>query len=466
MESLSGLDAAFWAAETDTMPLNVGGILVFDRGVLSAVESYDRILRLLSARIHLLPYFRKKVVNAPFGLVQPYWVDDPSFSLSNHVHLAFSNEEVSSDQVFDFAGSVLPRRFDRSRPLWDLFVIPRVQGNRFALIATLHHALTDGVSGMEALSSLFDLSGEFDLQAQPKPHIPHEPPSQIEVAAKTLFGLTEHALTTLASGASALKVLPNVLSESLKGERVNRAANVLVVSRRTGTSGAISSHRRVISGDVELEKLSGIAAKHGVKVNDVLIALCHEALVAYLKSHNFQLPEDLVAMVPVSIHDEAGDIESKNKVSAMFLRVPTVFRGSDDLLASVHGITDRAKTVHSEIGSFFFYNVAEIVPPVVLQTVFRFAADAELFDLVPPLFNYVVSNVPGPDVDLFLAGCRLENVIPMAPVADGSGITFAFVSYRRIVNLGLVVDPELYPDAEDIVQGIDRFLDELLELGE
>ena len=448
------------------MPLNVGGILLFDRGDLSPVDSYDRILRLLSARIHLFPHFRKKVVDAPFGLVQPYWVDDLSFSVSNHIHLAHSNEEVDLAQVLDFGSTVLPKRFDRSRPLWDLFLVPRVQGNRLAIIALMHHAMADGISGMEALASLFDLSQEFDLQALPKPHNPQEPPSQIEVAAKTLFDLTEHALTALAGGVSVVKGLPDIVSGVLKGDYSNRAADMVVVPKRTGTSGATSTRRRVVASGIDLKSLSIIAARHSVKVNDVLVAVCHAALVAYLKEQDFEVPESLVAMVPVSIHNQAGAKESKNKVSAMFLRIPTAFRGAEDLLVSVHGITDNAKTAHSEIGSFFFYDAAEVIPPFLLQTVFRIAADTELFDLVPPMFNYVVSNVPGPDVDLFLAGCRLENVIPMAPVADGSGITFAFVSYRKTVNLGLVLDPKLYPDGERILREFDRILAELLELGE
>ncbi len=448
------------------MPLNVGGILLFDRGDLSAVESYDRILRLLSARIHLLPHFRKKVVDAPFGLVQPYWVDDPSFAVSNHVHLAHPNEEVDLAQVLDFGSSVLPKRFQRSRPLWDLFIVPRVQGNRFAIIAIMHHAMTDGISGMEAMASLFDLSEDFDLQILPKPYNPEEPPSQIEVAAKTLFGLTEHALTALAGGVSVAKALPDVFSGALKGQYPNRAAQMVVVPKRSGTSGATSTSRRVIASDIDLKTLSKIAATRKVKVNDVLVAACHASLVAYLKGRDFEVPESLVAMVPVSIHNQAGEIESKNKVSAMFLRIPTAFYAAEDLLVSVHGITDSAKMAHSEIGSFFFYDAAEVVPPFLLQAVFRIAADTELFDLVPPLFNYVVSNVPGPSVDLFLAGCRLENVIPMAPVADGSGITFAFVSYRKIVNLGLVLDPKLYPDGESIIREFDRIMAELLELGE
>ncbi|NNN19900.1 MAG: DUF1298 domain-containing protein [Acidimicrobiaceae bacterium] len=188
--------------------------------------------------------------------------------------------------------------------------------------------------------------------------------------------------------------------------------------------------------------------------------------MTYLKSHDLALPENLVAMVPVSIHEKAGGIDSKNKVSALFLRIPTAFNGPGELLGLVHEIIDRAKAVHSDLGSLFFYNAAEVIPPVFLQTVFRLATRSEIFDLVPPVFNYVVSNVPGPDIDLFLAGSRLEKVIPMAPIADGSGITFAFVSYRKVVHLGLVADPKLFPNGAQFVKLIDEFLTALLKLGD
>ncbi|NNN19899.1 MAG: hypothetical protein HKL84_08625 [Acidimicrobiaceae bacterium] len=264
MESLSGLDAAFLAAETDTMPLNVGGILVFERGTLSEVESYDRILRVFASRIHLLPHFRKKVVNAPFGLVQPYWVDDPSFSLSNHIHLVYPSEEVALNQVLEFAGLILAERFDRARPLWDLFVLPRVEGGRFVLIAKLHHAIIDGISGMEALESLFDLSQESDLATHPVAHIPESPPSRIEVAAMTLFGLTDHTLMALSGGASALKKLPDTFAESFSGHNFNQAEEMRVRTSRTGASGSISSAREVVAHEMDLKKLSVIAKRHGV----------------------------------------------------------------------------------------------------------------------------------------------------------------------------------------------------------
>jgi len=194
------------------MPLNVGGILVFDKGKHSEIESYDGILRVFSARIHKLPHFRKRVVNAPLGLVQPYWIDDPSFSLSNHIHLAFPNDEVEMDQVLAYASSLMAGRLDRSRPLWDLFVIPRVREIGLVIVARLHHALADGITGMEVLASVFDLTEEFDHEAQPVAHTPEGPPSQLEVGAKTLVGVAERARSLIATGASTLKDLYNLLS--------------------------------------------------------------------------------------------------------------------------------------------------------------------------------------------------------------------------------------------------------------
>lgn len=443
------------------MPLNVGGILVFDRGAQSEIESYDGILRVFSARIHKLPHFRKKAVNAPLGLVQPYWIDDLSFSLNNHIHLAFPNDEVDLDQVLDFASSLMSERLDRSRPLWDLFVIPRVHKNRLVIVARLHHALTDGITGMEALAAVFDLTEEFDRDGQPAAHVPEGPPSQLEVGVRTLFGVADHVRSLISTGVTTLKDLPNALVDSDGEATLKLAGNMMFVPKRTGASGSISSERRILSKDIDIKRVSKIAKANGAKVNDVLITICHGALVEYLKSHGLSLPDALIAMVPVSVHGQSANRESKNKVSALFLTIPTGFEGWRELLSAVHEITDRAKAIHSGIGSMFFSNVADALPPVVVGGLFHAATGSEIFNFVPPVFNYMVSNVPGPDVDLFLAGNRLERVIPLAPVADGSGITFAFVSYRDVISLGLVTEPSLYPDIEEFDSSIDRILDGL-----
>lgn len=462
MESLRGLDAAFLAAETNTMPLNVGGILVFDRGRLSELESYDRILRLFAARIHLFPHFRKKVVSAPLGLVQPYWVDDDAFSLSNHIQLALSDEEVDMKAVLEFASQVIPQHLDRSKPLWMLYVIPRVKENRIVLIAKLHHAITDGISGMEALASMFDLNDDFDRNLKAAPYIPAPPPSQLEVAAKTFLDLGEHFVSAISAGIGTAKDLPNALVRAASEERINFANELVFKPRRSGSTGAISSTRRIISKSMDLEDISKVAKTGGVKVNDVLIALSHATLVSYLSQVDAPLPESLIAMIPVSIHGDSSDVQSKNKVSALFLSIPTAVEDIKELLSVVHEISDRAKSVHSAIGSTFFYNLAEMIPPVLLETAFRTATGSSMFNVAPPPFNYVVSNVPGPDVELYLAGNRLERVIPFAPVADGSGITFAYLSYRNSISLGLVVDPSLFPRSDDLSDILDKTVDALI----
>ncbi len=444
------------------MPLNVGAVLVFDKGGLSEIESYDRIMRLVVARIHKLPHFRKKIVNAPLGLVQPYWVEDLTFSVSSHVHLAFPNREVNLDQVLEYGATILPARFDRSRPLWDLFVIPRVEGNRLVVIAKLHHAIIDGVSGMQALASMFDLNEEFDSEIQPVAHTQEVGPSQFEVTTRTMLGLADHVLSALSIGVSTAKEIPAVLTNVPSETVLKLASDMIPVPRRTGATSSISAIRKIVSHRFRLSDVKEIAGRNGVKVNDVLLTLSQGALVGYLKAHELDLPEHLVGMVPVSVHEESGDVASKNKVSALFLTIPTTFENSRDLLSRVHAITDRAKAIHSGIGPMFFYNLAQVIPPVVLEALFRTAARSELFNVAPPLFNYVVSNVPGPNFDLFMAGNRLERMIPLAPVADGSGITFAYLSYKGMIDLGLTVDPNLYAFAEEFPVRVDEILTELL----
>lgn len=465
MERLSGLDTGFLYAETETMHLAVGAILFFDRGSLSPLQSYDRILRLLSARIHLLPHFRKKVVDAPFGLVKPYWMDDLSFSLANHVRLCFENEVVNREAVIDFAAKVIAAPLNRSRPLWELSIIPSVGQNNFAIVAKIHHALTDGISGVEALASLFDLTDEFDVEAIPDSYLPSPNPDPTELLGDTLFGLVGNFVKTAAGGVSAARWISQMFASSADQRNSKLIKDLIVVAPRIGTTGSISPSRRLLVESIPLSLVKAVARNLSVKVNDVLVTLCHASLVGYLEEHFPGLPKDLVVLLPVSVRTDLPETASKNRLSALLVGLPTGYETFADLLMEIHKRIEEAKSIHSDLGPTVLYDIAEVIPPVFVSQIFKLVEKSKVFGAIPPPFNYVVSNVPGPNFDLYLAGSRLDEVVPIAPISDGSGLTFAFLSYREGLSLGVLLDPVLFPEGESLMKHFHAAVESIQSIG-
>jgi len=461
MEQLSGLDAAFLYLETPSLHMHVSMAALFDPTTVPGGYSFEKLRDLVSSRLELAPIFRRRLVEVPFRLGHPYWVDDPSFDIDYHIRQCAVPAPGSIDELAQFVGDVCSRQLDRTKPLWEMYIVEGLEGGRVAMVTKIHHCTIDGVSGSELLAQLFDLvpdPPQRDDGAAPSPADTHLP-SELQLVARSLatrvtrpIGITKLAWRT---GKAFMDV------RRVRSEGPGRAALPLTAPR-TSLNTAITAHRRVAFSSISLEDAKRIKRQCHTTVNDVVLAVCTGALRRYLRERD-ELPDaPLVATVPVSVAPRLGNRRGANKVSAMFVALPTQIEDPLERLSTIREGTKGAKKEHNALGADVLLDWVEHATPNVFSTAARAYTRLKLADRHRPIHSLVISNVPGPGFPLYLAGAELVAGFPLGPVMDGAGLNITVMSYRDVLNWGLMACAETVPQVAELARFVPDALDELL----
>jgi diacylglycerol O-acyltransferase len=465
MRQLTPLDAQFLAVETSRTYGHVGGLAVYDPSTAPGGRlGIPELCELVSERLHLLPPFRWRLAQVPLGLDLPYWVEDEDFDLDFHIRESAVPPPGEDRQLAETVARIFARPLDRSRPLWELYLIHGLGGGRVALMTKVHHSVVDGVSGNEILSALLDPSPEGrEIDPPPDDGAPRRPPGELEMLGRGVAGLARMPLRALRSAPAAIPNLtdlpganafPGVPTLSRALTSVRRALGgpqdpgILEITTarppRTCFNGPISAHRSFAFGSVSLDTVKAIKNEAGVKVNDVVVAVCAGAVREFLLERD-ELPDDpLVAMVPVSVRgeDELGTFG--NRISMMIVPIPTDVADPRERLRRAHELLRSAKEHHAALPADLLTDASSFIPPAVAALAARTTVGF-LSRTRPPL-NLVVSNVPGPRSPLFIAGARLEAHYPVSAVVDGVGLNMTVMSYLDRVDFGFVADRDQIPD--------------------
>jgi diacylglycerol O-acyltransferase len=478
MRQLTPLDAQFLGVETARTFGHVSSFAVYDPSTApgGTLELKD-ICRLVGDRLHLLPPFRWRLVEVPFGIDLPYWAEDPDFNLDFHIRESAVPAPGDERQVAETIARIFARPLDRSRPLWELYLIRGLPDGRVGLLTKVHHAVVDGVSGNEILSVLLDPSPE-GRELPPRPELTGERiPSDLEMLGRGLLGLPRQPLRALRSlpttlpaltevpGANAFPLVPR-LSKGLSMVRELAGApagpEVLEVATarppRTSFNGRISAHRRFAYGDLSLSRVKALKGELDVTVNDVVVALCASSLREWLLERG-ELPRaPLVAMVPVSVRKDDEKGEFGNRISAMIVPIPTNVADPLKRLKRTHDLLKAAKLSFAALPASLLTDAAAFIPPAVAARAARMTV--ELLGRTRPPLNLVISNVPGPRNPLFLAGAKLESLVPVSVVIDGVGLNMTVMSYRDRMDFGIVSDRDQIDDVWPLLRGAGRALEE------
>jgi diacylglycerol O-acyltransferase / wax synthase len=456
MQQLTGLDAAFLALETANSTGHVGGVCILDPKDAPAPLTLARLTAVLGDRLPLVPVLRRKLLNVPLGLDQPYWVDDPNFDIEYHIREIALPRPGNEAQLTEQVSRLHARPLDRSRPLWEIYLITGLARRRAAVYTKIHHSAIDGASGAELLTILLDLTPDGREIPPTKAFDPVRPLGPVALTALAAARLAWRPVQTVRFTNELVRVLPTLapaLGNLVGGMLGLNRGDGEVIATTPGRAPAtpfnrpITAHRRLALRSVDLDTVKAVKNAFGVSVNDVVMAMCAGALRRWLADHS-ALPEvPLIAMIPVSVRDPASKAAMGNKVSAMLATLPTNVADPAERVAIVHAATQVAKAQQAVIPQGLVDQVSDFSPPALTARAARVVFATGLLHRLPP-FNLCISNVPGPNVPVYLCGARLLAHYPVSVITDGQGLNITLVGYLGRLHFGLVSCRELVPDID------------------
>jgi diacylglycerol O-acyltransferase / wax synthase len=487
MRQLSSLDAQFLNVENPTTAGHVGSLVLVDPSTAPDGKwGLDQVRDVLESRVHLAEPLRQRLVPVPFGLSRPYWVDDPHFDLEFHVRELALPSPGTSEQLGEQVARIHARQLDRSRPLWEAYVITGLEDGRAALYTKIHHAAIDGVSGAEILETLMDLTPEPREVEADEPFTPRPMPTTVDLLRRGLTSMATDPVELVRTVPRSLRYLdelpgatnvPGVrlLSEAagtlgrLVGQSSERPAGLdrrTLRAPRTPLNGPITAHRRFAFGSTSLADVKRVKDHYGMTVNDVVMTLVAAALRRWLLDHDALPSEPLVAAVPVSVRtDDAGAASpggTGNVVSVMVAALPTHL---GDPVARAEAMRDAmadAKRHFDAVPASLLQDLSRAIPTALSGLAARALFKMATLPGVP--FNLFVSNVPGPQLPLYVAGGRVEGIYPVSAVTDVTGgLNITLFSYDGRLDFGLIACREMVPDVWRLETYLEEALAELLE---
>lgn len=461
MERLSGLDASFLYLETPDGHMHVAMVGIYDVSTMPGGYSFEELKRHIEQRLHIVPPFTRRLVEVPFQLHHPVWVEDPHFDLDYHVRRVTAPAPGGRRELAAVAGQIASVPLDRSRPLWEAWVVEGLKQDRVGFIVKVHHAAIDGSSGAEIMTALYDLSPE-PVEITPVAPQVERIPSELELlsyAAVSKLRRVRDVIPLVGRTAGSV----TALARSIMNTEAKHGG-VPLTAPRTPFNQSIGPNRSVSFARVPLDEMKAIKDALGVKVNDVILGLVSGTLRNYLLNLGALPDEPLLAVCPVSVRVEAERGETGNRVSAMFAQLGTHIEDPRERLDHICRSTEGAKSDHSAIGARTLTDWAEWAAPKTFGLASRLYSSMNLANQHRPIHNLVISNVPGPPFPLYLAGAQLVAAYPMGPIMDGAGLNVTVLSYRDHIDIGFMADADLVPDIWDVAESVKDAFEELKQL--
>ncbi|WP_405136887.1 WS/DGAT/MGAT family O-acyltransferase [Nocardia sp. NBC_01388] len=461
MERLTGLDASFLYLETDTQLLHVCALLILDPTADGGEFDYDSFKAELGRRLYLIPAMTRRLHNVPFNLDHPVWVQDSHFDLDYHVRRVGLPAPGGRRGLAEITADIAGRPLDRTRPLWEMWVVEGFPDHKVAVISKYHHAIVDGITGTNMMMHLCDLEPGVTYSPPAETPAAEAEPNDLVLAAEGLakfpgklgmFGMVPQTVGILTG-----------LVQRRRGSGETRGMALPFTAPRTPFNHAITRHRSISFVQSDLADIKEIKSAFGVKVNDVVLAVVGGALRSYLELHD-ELPEtSLIASVPVSVHETSRHEAGTNKVSTIFARLYTDLADPMERLQAIAADNRGAKEEHDLIGADFLQDWAKYAPPNTFQLAARAYSSLKLASHHPVVHNLVVSNVPGPNFPMYFLGVRVSSMYPFGPVFHGAGLTATVISNNGNLDFGFIAAKELVPDVEKIADAVPEVIAELLK---
>lgn len=456
-ERLSAIDGSFLRVENPSAHMHVAWSATFLVAAGESRPTLTRLRRHIAGRLERVPRFRCRLAWPPPGMGEPFWVDDPDFDVTNHVLSLGTLGVELDDQRFELlCDSVLSAPLDRGRPLWEIRLAPRLSGGRCGLVVKIHHALVDGRSAVEVAQLLFDVepNGVAEL---PVPWEAPPAPGATRLAARVVALGAEESLRA-ARGAARMAVEPRASASRIAGT-LRRAAlaageDLLRPAPASALNARIGPRRALVRHVVDLQDVRDVKRAAGSTVNDVCLALAAGALRAAALSRG-EVPRPLKAMVPVNVRPDDQARALGNRISFAFVALPLDLASGRSRLARIRRSTEAFKRDGRPQGAGTVLSALGLLPDPLRGVAARAVAS-------PRLFNLTISNVPGPDIPLYMLGAELVEAHPVVPIAQGHALSIGIFSYLERLHFGFYADPHAFPEVSELPAAFDTALQELL----
>jgi WS/DGAT/MGAT family acyltransferase len=467
MIPVSSLDAGMLYVETEEMLMHTMGVLLVEPPDDVETSAMELVRDALEARLHLIPPFRRKLVQGPLKIGDPYWLEDPDFDLDKHVSHHVLPPPGGRRELDALIGELASGCLPRDKPLWELAVIEGLEDGKIAIVTKVHHATMDGGKGAALMGQLFSTEPHGEVPAPEEPWVPEPEPTTPWLMAdtvRTLLGKPRRVATAATGVVSGLRGRGKKSDGSTKENKADTPG--LFEAPSTTFNRALARDRAVGLCDVPLEDVKSIGRALGATVNDVVLAASCASVRSWLLSHGGLPDQPLVAVVPVSLRGE-GDHSEGNRITVMRVRLPMEIEDPLERLRAVHAATQSGKKGSGGGGGGgALKHLADILtnistPLVLAEILGRYSLVAER---VPPLWNLVISNIAGSPVPLYFGGTRLRQLYPLGPVQHGSGLNITVLSTDGRLCFGALACKDLVPDVEDISSGFEEEIRRLKEL--
>ncbi len=460
MESITGMDATFLYGETETSPMHVGSVAVIEGSL-----QFETFKKTIASKIHQMPRLRQRLMEIPFKIDYPYWVDDPNFNIDMHIHRVALPDPGGWKELRAMASQIFSHHLDRSRPLWSFtFVegidsISQVPKGSVAIISKIHHVAIDGMAGAGMMSLIFEMSPTPAKLQEPKPWKPKPLPSEIGLMTRSAMSFTK-------SPFKLAKIARDAAVGTIKAGFLTRAQHVDLPTApfsapKTPLNGIISAERKWNTVILSLDRVKHLRKVMGTTLNDVILAICAGALRRHLQEKKKLPTKPLVAMVPISVRSDGKNSAQGNQISAMLVQLATDVADPIERLEMIHENALRGKTYQSAMGAKTLSNLAEAIPFGVANQAARMYSRYNISKMHNPVFNAVITNVPGPNIPLYLQGHKLQFVGGMAPIIDGMGLIITVLSYNGQITLSPTSCIKSMPDMDQFTRYLRESANEL-----
>ncbi|MDO3723263.1 wax ester/triacylglycerol synthase family O-acyltransferase [Marinobacter sp. chi1] len=465
MRQLSELDASFLYLESETTPMHIGGIYLFDASEQATPLSYGNFVAYLRSRLHVVPVFRQRLKEIPMRLGRPYWVDDTDFSIERHLAYVSLGGHGTGDNLTTLASKIMEEPLKRDRPLWHITFVDGFKLNDasedggFALIVKLHHAAIDAFSGEDIISKLLEYTPEPRPVHPPRPWSPRPAPSEERVILQAGANLLKTPLQFTSLAINAMEATTRGIVQ--KQLRKLPMPFPLFSAPQSPFNRQVTANRQIISCQVALSRLKTVKANLGsVTLNDVVLGLCAESLRRYMDDQGADVSRSLVAMTPISVRSSSLRRATGNQMSAMLLDLATT---EPNPALRIHNIHRNAVVSEPYREAIAADRLTELLPSTLLALSARLYSELQVAQRYQPAFNLPITNVPGPQVPLYLQGARLVQQYNTAPLFDGLGLVIVAVSYQGQLTINFTLCPDAVPNGESLASYIEDSLSAIEE---